>query len=64
MKTFYPIQVIDLGFQINYKTPIKIRLFDEYENAPENTNFFVISIKHRKIIMVSDAIKITGIELI
>ena len=64
MKTFYPIQVIDLRFQIDYITPKKIRLFQEYENAPENTNLFVILIKHREINMVSDGNKITGIQLI
>ena len=30
MKTFYPIQIIDLRFQIDYVTPKKIRLFEEY----------------------------------
>ena len=64
MKTFYPIQVIDLGFQIDYITPKKIRLFEEYENAPENTKLYVILIKQREINMVSDGNKITGIELI
>ena len=64
MKTFYPIQVIDLGFQIDYITPKKIRLFEEYENAPENTNLYVILIKHREINMASYGNKITGIELI
>ena len=62
MKTFYPIQVIDLRFQIDYVTPKKIRLSEEYENAPENTNLYVILIKHREINMVSDGIKITGFE--
>ena len=37
MKTFNPIQVIDLRFQIDYITPEKTRLFEKYENAPENT---------------------------
>ena len=64
MKTFYPIQVIDLRFKIDYITPKKIRLLQEYENAPENTNFHVILIKQREINMVSDGNKITGIELV
>ena len=64
MKTFYPIQVIDLRFQIDYVTPKKNRLVEEYENAPENTNFYVILLKHREINIVSDGNKITGIELI
>ena len=64
MKTFYPIQVIDLRFQIDYVSPKKIRLFKEYEDTPENTNLYVILIKHREINMVSDGNKITGIELL
>ena len=64
MKSFYAIQVIDLRFQIDYVTPKKIRLFEEYEETPENTNLYVILIKHREINMVSDGNKITGIELI
>ena len=64
MKTYYPIQVIDLRFQIDYVTPKKIRLFEEYEKAPGNTNLYVILIKHREINMVSDGNKNTGIELI
>ena len=64
MKTFYPIQIIDLRFQIDYVTPKKIKLFEEYENAPGNTNLYIILIKHREINMVSDGNKITGIELI
>ena len=38
MKTFYPMQVIDLSFQIDHKTPKKIRIFEKYETAPEHTN--------------------------
>ena len=45
-KTFYPIQVINLRFQIDYITPEKIRLFEDCENAPEDTNLFVLLIKH------------------
>ena len=64
MKTFYPIQVTDLIFQIDYITPKKIGLFEEYENAPENINLYVILIRHREIKRVSEGNKITGIELI
>ena len=64
MNTSYPIHVIDLRFQIDYITPKKIRLFEEYENAPENTNLYVVLIKHRENNMVCDGKKITGIELL
>ena len=62
LKTFYPIQVNDLRFQIDYVTPKKIRFFEEYESAPENTILYVILIKHREINIAADGIKITGIE--
>ena len=64
VKTFYPIQVIDLRFQNVYVTPKKIRVFEEYEKTPENTNLYVILIKHRENNMISDGNKIAGIELI
>ena len=57
MKTFNTIQVIDLRFQIDSITAKKIRLSEEYENAPENTNLYVILIKHKEIKMVSDGNK-------
>ena len=63
MKTFYPIHVFDLKFQFANITPTKIRLFEEYENAPDNTNLYVLLIKRKEIKMVSDGNKITGIEL-
>ena len=63
LKTFYPIQVIDLRLQIDYITPEKIRLFQEYGIAPENTNLYVILMKYKEIRMVSDGKKITCIEL-
>ena len=47
MKNFNPIQVNDLRFQIDYITPKKIRLLEEYETAPEHTNLYVILIKHK-----------------
>ena len=65
METFYPIQVIDLRFQIDYSTSKKIRLFEEFDDTPENTNLNVILKKHREINMISDGNKkIAGIELI
>ena len=64
MKTLYPIQVVDLRFQNHYITAKKIRHFENYENAPENTNLYVILIKHKETKMVSEGNKITGIELL
>ena len=64
MKTFYPIQVVDLRFQHVYITPKRKRYFEKYGTAPDHTNLYVILIKHNEIKMVSDGNKITGIELI
>ena len=54
MKDYYPIQIIDLRFQVDHISPKKIRLFEEYDPNPVNTNFSVILIKHREIKMISD----------
>ena len=64
MKTFYPIQVIDLGFQIDYITAMKLKLFDEYETAAEHNSLYVILRKHEETKTVSNGSKITGIKLI
>ena len=62
--TSYPIQFIDLRFQIGYITPKKIRLFEEHATALEHTNSCVILIKLREIKMVLGGNKTTGIDLI
>ena len=42
MKTYYPIQVIDLKFQVDYVPPKKFRLREENDKDPICTNSFVI----------------------
>ena len=64
MKKYYPIQIIDLRFQVDHISLKKIRLFEEYENNPANTNLYVILIKHREIKMISDGSKIIGVEVV
>ena len=64
MKKYYPIQIIDLRFQVDHISPKKIRLFEEYDDNPVNTNLYVISIKHREIKMISDGNKIIGVEVV
>ena len=64
MKKYHPIQIIDLRFQVDHISPKKIRLFEEYENNPVNTNLYVILIKHREIKMISDGNKIIGVEVV
>ena len=54
MKNFYPIQVIDLKFQVDHITPKKLQLFEEFCEDPDNERLFIILIRHRQIEMISD----------
>ena len=38
MKNYYPIQRIDLRFQVDHISPKESRLFEEYDDNPTNTN--------------------------
>ena len=64
MKDYYPIQIIDLRFQVDHISPKKIRLFEEYDPNPTNTVLYVILIKHREIKMISDGNKIISVEVL
>ena len=64
MKDFFPIQIIDLSFQVDHISPKKIRLFEEYDPNPTNTVLYVILIKHREIKMVPDGNKFFGVEVV
>ena len=64
MKKYYPIQIIDLRFQVDHISPKKVRLFEEYDDNPTNTNLYVILIKHREIKMISDGNKIIRVEVV
>ena len=64
MKDYYPIQIIDLRFQVDHISPKKIRLFEEYDPNPTNTVLYVILIKHREIKMISDGNKIISVEIV
>ena len=64
MKEFYPIQIIDLRFQVDHISPKKIRLFEEYDDNPTYTNLYVIRIKHREIKMISDGNKTISVEVV
>ena len=48
MKNKYPIQVIDLKFQVDHVSPKKTQLFEEFITDPHNVNarMFVILIRH------------------
>ena len=68
LKIFYPIQIIDLRFQIDRINPEEIQLFEEcrgeHDNAHLNARLFTILISRRELKMVSDRNKITTIEVL
>ena len=64
MKNYYPIQIIDLRFQVDHISPKKNRLFEEYDPNPNNTVLYIILIKHREIKMISDGNKIISVEVV
>ena len=63
MKNFYPIQVIDLRYQVDHIKPKEVQLFEEYRGNPNHGRFFIILIGHREIKMISDRNKITEIKI-
>ena len=64
MKTYYPIQRNDLGFQFDNVTPKKIRFTEENDENPTNTDLHVIITKHKEIKMISDVNKSCRVEVI
>ena len=57
MKNKYPIQIIDLRFQVDHINPKKIGLFEEYRGATNNARLFMILVRHREIKMITDGKK-------
>ena len=64
MKNKYPIQVIDLKFQVDQITAKKIELFEEFRNNPYNARLFVIIIRRREIEIISDGNKLIEVKII
>ena len=64
MKTSCPIQVTDLRFQVDQKTPKTIHLFEEFSEDPDNKRLFVIFVRHRQIELISDGNKIIDVNVI
>ena len=64
MKNKYPMQLIDLRFQLDRINPKKIGLFEEYRGATTNARLFMIIVRHREIEMISDGNKIAGVSVI
>ena len=54
MKSFYPIQVIDLIFQVDPINPKKFQFFEETRVDSAGGRKFIISIRHTGIERVSD----------
>ena len=65
MKNKYPIQIIDLRFQVDHLTPKNIQLFEEYKTDPfyPNIRVFVILIRHTQMELVSDGNKFIEIKV-
>ena len=64
MRTYYPIQTIDLRFQVDHISPKKNRIFEEYNDNPTNSILYIILIKHRDFKMISDCNKIISVEVV
>ena len=60
MKNEYPIQLIDLRFQVDHINPKKLQLFEQFITHLLNVNarIFVIIVRHRQTEMISDGNKI------
>ena len=63
METYHPIQINDLWFQVDYITPERIRLFEEYDETPTHTDLYVTLIEQREIKMISGENTISGVDV-
>ena len=64
MKNFYPIHVVDLRFRVDFITPKKKQIFEDFSEDPDNERCFVILITHRQTEMISDCNKILEVKVI
>ena len=64
IKTKYPIEIIDLGYQPDHITPRKIQLFHEYSTGPDNAGLFLILIRRRRIELITDGNKLIEVKVI
>ena len=64
MKYIYPIQVINLRFQVAHINPKKIQLHEAYRGATIIARLFMILFRHRENEMISDGIQITEVTFI
>ena len=63
-KTYYPIQIFDLRFQVDHTSPKKIRPFEDFDETPVNTCVYIILMKFREIKLISDGTKIISVEVV
>ena len=64
MKKKYPVQVLDLRFQVHHINTKKVQLHQEYRGAAKSARMFMIIIRHRDIEMFSDEKKINEVTVI
>ena len=64
MKNKYPIQLIDLRFEVEHINPKKMGLFEDYRGVTNNARSIIILVRHREIKMISDGNKITEVTVI
>ena len=66
MKNKYPIQVIDLKFQVDHIRPWRTQLFEEFNTGPDNVKarVFIILFRHRQSEMISNGNKIIEVKVI
>ena len=64
MKTKYPIEMIGLRHQLDYITPKKIQLIQEYGTDPDNVRLFLILIRRREIELISDGKNLIEVKVI
>ena len=63
MKTKYPIELLDLGHQLDHKTPKRIQIFQECGADPDNARLFLILIRRRRKEIISDGNKLIEVKV-
>ena len=63
MKNFYPLQVIDLSYQVDHSTPKIIQQFEDNRGANKEIRLFVLLMSQTEIKMLSDGNNLTSGEV-
>ena len=63
MQSFYPIQTFDLRHQVDYVSPKKIQLFEEYRKDPAIARIFFYYLDIEKLKRYEMEIKLVKIKL-